>query len=65
MRFMLGRDSYTADRYIEKFCEKSGTEPDYVKKWFPIAAAAMSVKRSGEEKRFLLEFAEKSINEKR
>lgn len=65
LTFMLGRDSYTADRYIEKFCEKSGTEPDYVKKWFPIAAAAMSVKRIGEEKRFLLEFAEKSINEKR
>lgn len=65
LTFMLGSDSYTANRYIEMFCEKSGTEPDYVKKWFPIAAAAMSVQRNGEERKFLLEFAEKSINEKR
>ncbi len=65
LTFMLGSDSYTANRYIEMFCEKSGTEPDYVKKWFPISAAAMSVQRNGEERKFLLEFAEKSINEKR
>ncbi|MBO5103853.1 MAG: phosphotransferase [Ruminococcus sp.] len=65
LTFMLGSDSYTANRYIEMFCEKSGTELDYVKKWFPISAAAMSVQRNGEERKFLLEFAEKSINEKR
>ena len=65
LTFMLGRHSHMANRYIEMFCEKSGTEPDYVKKWFPIAAVAMSAQRNGEEKKFLLEFAEKSINKKR
>lgn len=62
LTFILGRDHYTANRYIEMFCEKSGTEPDYVKKWFPIAVVAMSANRNGEEKNFLLEFAEKLIN---
>ncbi len=65
LTFMLSGDSYTANRYIEMFCEKSGTAPDYVNKWFPIAATAMSAKSNEEEKKFLLEFAEKSINGKR
>ncbi|MDE6665797.1 MAG: phosphotransferase [Ruminococcus sp.] len=65
LTFMLSGNRYTANRYIEMFCEKSGTSPDYVKKWFPIAAASMSAKRNEEERKFLLEFAEKSINGKR
>lgn len=65
LTFILGNNSHIAERYIEIFCEKSGTELDYIKKWFPIAAVAMSAKRNGEERKFLLDFAEKSINEKR
>ena len=62
LTFIIGNNSHMADRYIEIFCEKSGTELDYIKKWFPIAAVAMSAKRNGEERKFLLDFAEKSIN---
>ena len=65
LTFILGNNSHIAERYIEIFCEKSGTELDYIKKWFPIAAVAMSAKRNEEERKFLLDFAEKSINEKR
>ncbi len=65
LTFILVNNSHMAERYIEIFCEKSGTELDYIKKWFPIAAVAMSAKRNGEERKFLLDFAEKSINEKR
>ena len=65
LTFMLSGDTYTAERYIEMFCEKSGTDIEYVKKWLPISAVAMSDKRHGEEKNFLLRFAEESINRKR
>ncbi|MDE6781113.1 MAG: phosphotransferase [Ruminococcus sp.] len=65
LTFILVNNSHMAERYIEIFCEKSGTELDYIKKWFPIAAVAMSAKRNGKERKFLLDFAEKSINEKR
>ncbi|MDE6833683.1 MAG: phosphotransferase [Ruminococcus sp.] len=65
LTLMLGWDSEIADKYIEMFCQKSGTDSDYVRKWFPIASVAIADKRNGTEKDFLLEFAEKSINNRR
>ncbi len=62
MNFMLKGLNDTAKRYIELYCEKSGTDIEYVKKWIPVAAAAMSVKFRGNQKKYLTEFAENTIN---
>lgn len=43
-----------ADKYLDLFCEKTDTAKQYVLRWVPIVAAAMSIKYEGEEKQFLL-----------
>ncbi|MBO5415817.1 MAG: phosphotransferase [Clostridia bacterium] len=42
-----------ADKYMELFCKKSGTEKKYIQKWLPIVAASQSVKGKPEERDFL------------
>lgn len=42
-----------ADKYLNKFCEKSGTDKLYVQKWLPIVAAARIAKGITEEKDLL------------
>ena len=51
--FCLSGDKELADKYLELFCEKSGTEKKYVQKWLPIVAASQSVKGKPEERDFL------------
>ena len=52
--FWLSGDIDGARRYLELFCQKTGIEMDYVKKWMPIVAAAQSIKTGEKEREFLL-----------
>lgn len=52
--FWLNGDIEGAERYLDVFCEKSGTEKRYVQKWMPIVAASQSVKGNEKEREFLL-----------
>lgn len=51
--FWLNGDIPGAERYLDLFCEKSGTEKQYVQKWMPIVAASQSVKGNEKEREFL------------
>lgn len=51
--FWLKGDISGADRYLDLFCEMSGTEKGYVQKWMPIVAASQSVKGNEKEREFL------------
>ncbi len=51
--FCLGNKKELADKYLDLFCAKSGTEKKYVQKWLPIVAASQSVKGKPEERDFL------------
>lgn len=52
-RFCIDGNPDDAEKYLELFCEKSGTEKQYVKKWMPIIATAQSVNGSAREREFL------------
>lgn len=56
--FCLEGKEQLAEKYLEGFCEKSGTEKRYVQNWLPIVAAAQSVKENMEEREFLLKWAD-------
>ena len=45
---------YNAEKYLDLFCKKSGTDKKYVQKWLPIVAASQSVKGNAKEREFLL-----------
>lgn len=49
-----------ADKYFDLYVEKSGQDRDYVYKWYPIVAAAMSVDVPEENKKLLLGWIEKA-----
>ncbi len=51
--FCLDGDKELAEKYVDLFCKKSGTEKKYVQKWLPIVAASQSVKGKPEERDFL------------
>jgi len=51
--FCLEGKRALADRYMDLFCEKSGTRREYIQKWLPIVAASQSVKGKPEERDFL------------
>ena len=53
--FCMTGDEAAADKYLELFCSKSGTAMAYVRKWFPIVAAAQSVQGNAAERAFMLE----------
>lgn len=55
--FCLRGEKDNAERYLECFCKKSGTEKRYVQKWLPIVAASQSVKSIPEERELLLNWA--------
>lgn len=57
LTFSLTGDTRTAEKYLDLFCEKSGTEKRYVQKWMPIVAASQSVKGNLDERDFLLRWA--------
>ena len=46
-------DIKVADKYLAKFCEKTGTAQKYVQEWLPIVAAAQLEKKRPEEKELL------------
>ncbi len=52
--FWLAGDIDGANKYLDLFCEKSGTDRKYVQKWMPIVAASQSVKGKPQEREFLL-----------
>lgn len=45
-----------ADKYLDKYCKKSGTSKQYVQAWLPIVAAAQLDKGIESEKEFLLKW---------
>lgn len=47
-----------AELYLNLFCEKSGTDYQYVKRWLPIVAASQSVKNRPEEREMLMRFVD-------
>ncbi len=55
--FWLKGDMEGAEKYLDLFCQKSGTEKHYVQKWMPIVAASQSVKGNAKEREFLLSWA--------
>ena len=52
--FWLAGDISGAELYLDTFCQKSGTEKQYVQKWMPIVAASQSVKGNAKEREFLM-----------
>ena len=56
--FCLEGKETLAEKYLEGFCKKSGTEKRYVQNWLPIVAAAQSVKENIEERELLLKWAD-------
>ncbi len=55
--FCLSGDEDAANKYLDLFCEKSGTEKKYVRSWMPIVAASQSVKGNEKEREILLSWA--------
>lgn len=51
---LFSGETETATQYLERFCEKSNTDPRDVQKWIPIVAASQSVKSNTLEREFLL-----------
>lgn len=54
MLFWLVGDIEGAEKYLDLFCQKSGTDKRYVQKWMPIVAASQSVKGHEKEREFLM-----------
>jgi hypothetical protein len=48
-KFCMKNGAEDAERYLEIFCAKSGTEKRYVQKWLPMVAAAQMAKGNAEE----------------
>lgn len=58
MLFWLNGDIDGAEKYLDLFCQKSGTEKKYVQKWMPIVAASQSVKGNVHEREFLMSWVD-------
>lgn len=58
MLFWLNGDIEGAEKYLDLFCKKSGTEKKYVQKWMPIVAASQSVKGNVQEREFLMSWVD-------
>lgn len=54
MLFWLAGDIEGAEKYLDLFCQNSGTDKRYVQKWMPIVAASQSVKGHEKEREFLM-----------
>ena len=52
--FNLYKREDIAEKYINMYCEKTGTQRKYINRWLPIVAASQSVKGKPEEREFLL-----------
>jgi tRNA A-37 threonylcarbamoyl transferase component Bud32 len=51
--FLLDGRNDLAERYLQLFCEESGTPLSYVRKWMPIVAAAQSVEGNAMQRAML------------
>lgn len=51
--FCLRHENEEAERYLDEFCSKSGTDRRYVQKWLPMVAAAQLTKGNAEEREML------------
>lgn len=51
--FWLHGDINGAKKYLDLFCQKTGTDKKYVQKWMPIVAASQLVKGNEKEREFL------------
>lgn len=58
--FSLADRSDLSEKYVDLYCEKNGADKEYVKKWFPIVAAALSCDANEKDKKKLLDWIEKS-----
>lgn len=56
--FRLSGDTETAQKYLDLFCEKSGTDKQYVQKWIPIVAASLTTAAGEDEREVLLSLAD-------
>ena len=52
------QDQKVADRYLELFCQKSGTDLRYVQRWLPIVAAAHLPDAKAQEYDFLMRWVD-------
>lgn len=57
LSFCLNSQENLAEKYLDLFCQKSGTEKVYVKKWIPIVAASLSVSSNENTRQKLLDYA--------
>jgi aminoglycoside phosphotransferase (APT) family kinase protein len=55
--FRMEGENERSEKYLDFFCEKSGTSRQYVQKWLPIVAASQLVKGLPEERDFLRRWA--------
>ena len=51
--FSLDGKEQLANKYLQLFCQKSGTTMRYVQRWLPIVAASQTVKKNADEKELL------------
>lgn len=58
LMFCLDKKKALAEKYLDLFVEKSGTDKRYIQRWMPIVAASQSVKGNKKERDFLLSWAE-------
>ena len=52
--FCLSGNIAGADKYLDLFCQKSGTARKYVQSWMPVVAASQSVKKKKDKEKELL-----------
>lgn len=64
LTFILNDNSIIAEKYINRFCEKSNTPLDYIKRWIPIIASAMTINRYTDEREFLLGLVQEGFSKK-
>ena len=58
LMFWMRGDISGAQKYLDIFCTKTGTDKEYVMSWMPLVAAAQSVKCNDKEREFLLSWIE-------
>ena len=54
LMMLLGGDTEDGEKYLQLFCQKTGTDKQDILKWVSIVAAAKSVKFKGSKREFLL-----------
>jgi len=53
LQLCMNNQTEIAEKYIDLYIKKTGTEKNYIQKWIPIAAAIQYVKQKPEEKEIL------------